>query len=154
MKLIPLSDFVLAQEQILEEVYSNFEHPSECDKARLEFVVRVTNYTKFLKQPLTLGMFVSCDEVGNVLERPYFDGKSEAYYAHEKHSYEAAQEKVLFKGFEYSGVWGGFYELKHSSGKSLYLKNDSTGTTEKQLLSQPHEIELTPSALEAIGIKN
>lgn len=34
------------------------------------FASKVNTYASFLKQPLKLGMFVPCDEDGNVLEEP------------------------------------------------------------------------------------
>jgi len=51
-------------------------------------------YMKFLQKPLTLGMFVPCDEYGNIIEykEPYEDGTNIKYYE--------ARSRVLFAGFE------------------------------------------------------
>lgn len=65
---------------------------------------RNLNYAKFLKQHLTLGMFVPCDEYGNVLEEPletdiFLSEDEEKVYEHELYLFEIAKEKVLFGGF-------------------------------------------------------
>lgn len=96
MKLLPMSDYVLKQEQNQIQTFA--------DKYMI-----CRFYALFLKQPLTLGMFVPCDDKGNVLEKPIIsehllDSPSgspikskntpEAYY------YRKAKERVLFEGFE------------------------------------------------------
>ena len=55
----------------------------------------IIRYKNFLKQPLKLGMFVPCDENGNVLD------PSDVFKSCEKgFLYGKAKERVLFKGFE------------------------------------------------------
>lgn len=89
-KLISMTDFVLEQNKF--NLYKNSEE-------------EIRNYANFLKQPLEKGMFVPCDEDGNVLEEPKswndylaypdsFDGNIEWY---ELYAYEQAKEKVIFK---------------------------------------------------------
>ena len=85
-----MTDFVL--EQLNEE--NSRTRPIRSVLNALE------GYANFLKQPLKLEMFVPCDEKGNVLEDPYFDGENSQYYGAEKDYYEKAKEKVLFEGFE------------------------------------------------------
>ena len=63
-----------------------------------DYIFNVLRYANFLKQPVTLGMFVPCDENGNVLEEPKFYFHHEYKVALEK--YQKAQEKVIFNGFE------------------------------------------------------
>lgn len=58
MKLLSMTEFVL-------EVI-NADRP--CDRGAM--LDEIGNYASFLKQPLALGMFVPCDEDGNVLEEP------------------------------------------------------------------------------------
>jgi hypothetical protein len=53
------------------------------------------NYAIFLKQPLKLGMFVPCDEDGNVLITP-----TEFNPIYWSEQYKKAKENVLFEGFE------------------------------------------------------
>lgn len=139
MKLIPLSDFVLDQLEIKQSTS--------------EFKEAVRNYTHFLKQPLALGMLVPVDDAGNVLEEPYFDGINKVYYTHAKYWYEEAKEKVLFEGFEIAGKVETTYFLRHNSGEIIIYYGEEEKLNIEGLLSPRYEIELTPSALEAIGIK-
>ena len=68
---------------------------------------KIVEYATFLKQPLTLGMFVTCDKNGNVLEEPkdYKDvllyGSSVYHYDDilKCKNYQKAKSKVLFKDF-------------------------------------------------------
>lgn len=80
-KLISMTDFVLA------DMYS------------IEGMVK---YANFLKQTLTLGMFVPCDLDGNVLEDPRplkaFDEINE--YEDRLDEYELAKSKVIFDKFK------------------------------------------------------
>lgn len=57
MKLISMTDFVLEQKRITG---------SETQLSKI--VNKIFFYAEFLKQPLTLGMFVPCAADGNVLE--------------------------------------------------------------------------------------
>jgi hypothetical protein len=67
-----------------------------------------TEYDDFLIQPLTLGMFVACDEDGNVLEEPlnysaFYAGMSSQdfnFNVMDCVNYKDALGKVLFDGFE------------------------------------------------------
>ena len=81
-----MTDFVLEQ-------YESTKNPTLFEEI-------VHNYANFLKQALTLGMFVPCDDDGNVLEEPteYSNGQ---YDAVELYEYEKSQSKVLFNGFSY-----------------------------------------------------
>lgn len=148
-KLIPLSDFVLEQERILKEVYANFTDPEELDEARLEFFVRVTNYTHFLKQPLKLEYFVPCDEEGNILRKPADDDYS--FYTHKNQSvneeYQEALEKVLFEGFEYTKNFR--IAQTNVNGVSILFERLQFMNIER-LSNTSNQIELTPSAVKLI----
>ena len=59
-------------------------------------------YAQFLSKPLELGMFIPCDEKGNILEEPMrvdFLGKRILYIV-ELRKWKKAKERVLFEGFE------------------------------------------------------
>ncbi len=88
-KLISMTDFVLS-----DEVKSQLEYLN-CYKL-------IRNYANFLKQPLTLGMFVPCDEHGNVLEEPKHNGNplDIRYNMSLCEKYQQAKERCLFEGFE------------------------------------------------------
>lgn len=158
--LIPLSDFVLEQKR---------KTTSETDYVKP--LKLIFNYTEFLKQPLTLGMFVPCDYEGNVLKNPHArdeDAGTDKEFL--QTSYNNALEKVLFKS-----------ELRinktpYKSTKrfliDLLVKNDSirlytelqyhNGEIDKQYFPNREHLTiqdlvsygliLTPSALQAIGL--
>lgn len=80
MKLISTTDFVLEQSEYIKSDMIGYG----------EFIDKVVNYAKFLKQPLKLEMFVPC-----VNEEPF------NYSKHgNAEQYEKAKEKVLFEGWE------------------------------------------------------
>ena len=90
MKLISMTDFVL------ENTSKRFE-----DYENKNLLLKIRAYAKFLKQPLKLEMFVTCDEDGNVLEEPDQEFELTFWdYSTKMSKYEQAKEKVLFEGFE------------------------------------------------------
>ena len=96
-KLISTTDFVLEQK-------TKFDNWDKSFDATKSFWLLV-DYAKFLKQPLKLGMFVPCDEKGNVLAEVYcpqncYCGEEQTKDCKEwKYEYNRADERVLFKGF-------------------------------------------------------
>lgn len=89
-KLISMVDYVL---------HESFGYGNEFTTAQ-DFIDKVTNYANFLKQPLTLGQFVPCDEDGNVLEEPNNDFRGHENYSKRLDIYNEAKSRVLFEGFE------------------------------------------------------
>lgn len=88
-RLISMTDFVFLMRENKEK--DNIRRFWACER-----------YAKFLKQPLTLGMFVPCDEDGSVLEEPPLvqtapneDVALECIDYIEQ--YQQAKERVLFK---------------------------------------------------------
>lgn len=55
----------------------------------------VKEYAKFLRRPLTLGMFFPCDLDGN----PWVGEEKMVGYGHLKERFSAARERVIFEGF-------------------------------------------------------
>ena len=93
MKLISMTDFVLSKELILDN-----DNYKESDNA----IDSIFKYANFLKQPLTLGMFVPCNYDGNFLTKPPIreeDYEDDLIDAVIDKRYEIAQSKVLFSGF-------------------------------------------------------
>ena len=82
MKLISMMDYVL-------EKAKQFQFKGDC-----EFAYDVKKYANLLKQPLELGMFVPCDDDGNVIEGSYND-KQHVIIQHLE--YQQAKDKVLFE---------------------------------------------------------
>ena len=95
MKLISMVDFVLE--------YAPKFNPFGTDEQIL-CLDYIHNYAKFLKQPLNLGMFVSCDEDGDILHEPKdYEQRLPnmmTEYNDEIYRYKQAKEKILFEGFE------------------------------------------------------
>ena len=87
MKLISMTDFVLEQNS-----------KWSCEGA----LFNIVKYANFLKTPLKLEMFVPCDNNGNVLQEPYFDGENDMYFSSAYDEYQTALSKIWFKGFEYN----------------------------------------------------
>lgn len=82
--LIPMTDFVLERDK-REEV------------SRQDFI-KCRNYANFLKQSLSMGMFIPCDLDGNILE-PHIGGMREQD-ARIHQRYSEAKDRVIFEGFE------------------------------------------------------
>ena len=154
-RLISMTDFVL-------EIDKEWENPSK-PFSENKALMKICNYATFLIQPLQLGMFVPCDENGNVLEEPKrwndylqfpdsFDGNKEWG---ELYDYELAIERILFKGFEYVNFI--------NDGKLLpyhrLIKNDEyfnvrflDRNIEDLLTEFEYGIELTSTAIKQIGL--
>lgn len=87
-KLIEMTDFVLEQKE---------QYPSagrSIDKMA-EILDCIENYAEFLKQPLTLGFFVPCDENGEVMDLKGIK-QSVIEGTDSWDAYEEAKERVLF----------------------------------------------------------
>lgn len=103
-------------------------------------------YAKFLKQPLTLGMFVPCDEEGNVLEYP-IDGMKIGKHSASYDVCKKAEEKVLFEGFHMVNDSLFF--------NGLFFHDYSTWIDDKiedLLQSRTLSFFLTESAIKQIGL--
>ena len=104
MKLISMTDFVL---EIQSEI-GTADYQVVAWQTKIHGYDRILKYAHFLKQPLTLGMFVPCDVEGNVLEETewkQFEGKyNDSEIILNKH--KEAQSKVIFEGFsaDYSSI--------------------------------------------------
>lgn len=123
--LISMVDFV-------EEI-KDYVHESHNNERGLELIF---NYSEFLKQPLTLGMFVSCDEEGDVLEEPNPDNYNWGYLDELK-IYNKAKEKVLFENFPLDAA-------KHHIGQNRTIQYFTT--------SNLPDVFLTESAINQISI--
>lgn len=106
------------------------------------------NYTRLLKRPLELGVFIPVHPVsGEVLLPP---GSAPIYTHSEKYMkeypelYKQAQEKVLFEGFTYLPE---NQQIFHN-GK-LFWFTELTGTVE-EIARTENNIKLTPAALKEI----
>jgi hypothetical protein len=100
MKLIKMTDYISQKRDIIDEEMSNED--------RLTILQCIFDYSKFLKTPLKLDMFIPCDEKMNILKKPknksnLGSGKTDSVellkYENKLRDYSFALSKVLFKDF-------------------------------------------------------
>jgi hypothetical protein len=129
MKLISMTDYVITIEKGMLST-------ADISKEKLSLIV---GYAKFLKQPLTLGMFVPCDENGKVLIDP--SKNLNLINPDFKHvQYKEAQERVLFEGFNH--IEGGVY----SEYEVIKIKDIECKAIE-DLVKEGCYLTLTPNAI-------
>lgn len=99
-KLISMTDFVLEQ-GITETLDASQIMWYDAEVTKIE---RIRSYANFLKQTLTLRMFVPCDADGNVLEEPntknHLHGQDSFVFHRLQNQHQEAKDRVLFEGFE------------------------------------------------------
>lgn len=113
---------------------------------------KIVDYAKFLQQPLTLAMFVPCDEGGRVLEVPNWEtykGYTESFYSLEK-QYKEAKEKVLFENLSYK--FGMVGVEKEKGWSSLFDLDFRPNSKVEDLLSEKFSYQLTESAIKKLGL--
>jgi hypothetical protein len=101
-KLISMGDFVLEQDKLILKLSPSRSSVTQCNEFTALKLDRITNYANFLKQPLTLSMFVPCDEDGNILEFPEYEKygeKEQDKYNIDMKVYLESKDRVLFEGF-------------------------------------------------------
>ena len=146
-KLISMADFVL-----------ELGKTNQIDLSNEAFIDVFLNYANFLKQPLTLGMFVPCDDDGNVLEEPdrwddyvkapeSFDGNKEWYNLY---AYEQAKERVLFEGFSLQYQSSYTIVVDNEKHEVKFRIRDTQIFTIETLVNK--DLTLTSSALKQIGL--
>lgn len=129
MKLISMTDFVLEQKK--NSFYGQIESS--------EILQRIENYAEFLKQPLTLGIFVPCDEQGNFLKEPDYTIYAGSFvFEDECKAYGKAKEKVLFKTE---------FKMDEANAKHFVSTFETIDN-----LAQLYEFELTESSKKQIGL--
>jgi len=165
MKLQSMTDFVIVQNLLLAN--NEITH-NECG-------LRILKYANFLKQPLTLGMFVPCDEEGNVLEKLIYSDQVHIYlnyyekqdYVKRCNDYKKAKEKVLFEGFQIISNEEGIIELEgrdifinYNIEEGLFFLDSWNGDAVimnleclcNLLNNTASSVELTESAIKQIGL--
>ena len=148
-KLISMTDFIEQEHDKLTIGISDWPEVSNFRKS-------CVNYAKFLKQRLTLGMFVPCYLNGDVFELvPKDQISNPEHYDNYITDYQKAKERVLFANVSLGdfGSKGGFvlfvgnYELALKTEGGISWKEDNI----EGLVDTSH-IELTPTALKQIGL--
>ena len=142
MKLISMADYVWSQPQstLLQEVVT---------------LERIVAYANFLKTPLELGMFVPCDEDGNVLKEPkgfhdYMEGvrmglSFKGSYNETKEQYQQAKERVIFEPIDWP---------KKNEYRLPFIIEFATqeGQTIEQLVRDYEKLTLTPAKAKELGL--
>ena len=153
MKLISMTEFVL--ERSLKDISEYTVIDAFKDGAKV--MNEIFSYAKFINQPLTLGMFVPCDEDGNVLEEPeYHEPHSEneiGDYQELRDKFEEAKSKVLLDGFEllheiYRFPKEKVYKLVLDSETIIHIVEKNT----IEDLSFSNIYRLTPNAIKQLGL--
>lgn len=140
MKLQKMTDFVLEQYKIKQSPYN--------------FWKNIGKYAEFLKQPLTLVMFVPCDKQGNILHKVPCEIRDRICEGCDcEDNYEIAKKRVLFEGFEFTHFIDGHLigYVKHNRTGEVYPFPNHREIKIEDLVDL--EIEMTESALKEIGIK-
>ena len=132
-----MTDFVLDKQRFKED----------SDTA----IFKITNYARFLKQPLKLEMFVPCNEDGNVLEDIIGNGMVDNYSEKVK-QYQQAKERVLFEGFTYFKDKEEDSFLVRNSFFKIHDLEFLNYTIEDLLNSTLNNIKLTKSAIKQLGL--
>lgn len=154
MKLISMTDFVLDEIKSMVE-----ESKGHIPSAEKKYIRLTSLYAKFLKQPLTLGMFVPCDEDGNIIEEPMYDPANAQYYESHLYAYHNAKDRVLFEGFyiqtNFSKKENKTYRYVRNKFPHVFSIEQLERNTVESLLTgyKKHlSIILTQSAIKQIGL--
>lgn len=149
-KLIGLEDFVLEIEQKTPKA-TNFSSFTTIVNYEKEMYSKIISYANFLKQSLTLGMFIPTDENGNVLELPTPQSSfSTINYELRTMDYQQVKSKVIFEGFEVKEqdeettfISNGIIKIYFSNNEIEFETNDYNGYLEtiKDLI--PYNLTLT-----------
>lgn len=155
MKLISTTDFVLETSNKKLDFDNTNLYEFSYDNLH-----KIYKYANFLKKPLELGMFVPCDEDGNVLRKP----KKSQWYEYDLKKYQEAEERVLFKGFEVEDktpntIWLGVnnekgndkhFNVQYSFIEKRFMYSFTEYKTIEDLI--PCGLELTESGIKEIGL--
>ena len=154
--LIPMTDFVLKESET--EMKSNELWATQ----QLKSLKRITNYARFLKQPLKLEMFVPCDDEGIVLEEPkieeeYVDEHTTQIFAQYQYDLDKAKEKVLFEGFKIYDYklniffyLGRLKTLSYDKKRKDFITIGLLPETVEDLINISSQIKLSQTALNSI----
>ena len=170
MKLISMTAFVLNQKQS-----ESFNEKTFINEALIS-LEKIRNYANFLRQHLNIGMFVTCDENGNVLQEPkntnyqvdvnakcsgwkyLYDSNDKliGYYDDRKWKedfvkYKQSKEKVLFEGIEFRKNGGVNFLTINEDTFAFHDFNIKFKYLTIEFLVQ-YNLELTESAIKQIEL--
>lgn len=161
MKLISMTSFVLEQRMTSQEV--NAASFQQIQNHISTYYDKVYAYAQFLKQPLTLGMFVPTDEEGRIWEAPKgccsgrecgCMGQPVNYYSQKDiDKYYELEERVLFKGCEIKKIQRSHkfdidYHVVYFNSKQIWISWTNREIEDFVIF----DLQLTASALKQIGL--
>ena len=111
-KLTPMRDFTLEMYEQLDCVH--------------KFQDVVYKYAKFLGQKLTLGMFIPCDEGGNVLKNELEEGMTFNEIEEASKKYQQALSRVIFEGFDWHAEFGNLWVAHFINNSNIQTLEDLT----------------------------
>lgn len=145
-KLISMTDFVLqrAEESILPlTVMETFKNGAKITN-------QIFNYANFLNKKLELGMFIPCDDDGDILEKP---NNETLHFAEKTIEYKNAKEKCLFYGFNFGGEINNVFVIKYSELRLLYLTKDKIFVNHMRIESLVYQdLTLSETAIKQLGL--
>jgi len=117
-------------------------------KIKLEYLLWYeltrSKFDSFLKQPLSLEMFVPC----NLECKPYKYDDNTGHNAYDR-EYRQAKNRCLFDGFELVGETESYYHLIYDSCFTFLMSKKDNSTIESIINK---EFKLTATALKQIGL--
>ena len=124
---------------------------------------KIRNYANFLKQPLELGMFVPCDEDGNVVEKPEENDLNGSFLKmqinyNKEVKWEFAKERCLFEGFELIIKPNGNRYIQKNETIIFYNTENDNGVwrVNRKFISiedlVKYNLKLTPTAQKQLGL--
>jgi len=151
-KLVTISAFIDNEEKKVLGKVKEYEDNTMLLKSTpsMTFVVndswdRIIKYNLFLTQPLTLSMFVPCDEQGEPMNEErgvvadWADADVDQRIEAHKKAYQAAKDKVLFEGWEWdseiNSVIKGEYQAYVTSLGRFMFNDGETGTAKYYTLA-------------------
>lgn len=151
-----MTDFVLKSETKGMEAQSIVHQHSERTRRYYE----ILKYAKLLKTPLNIGMFIPCDEEGNIIEdRPEPKALSKGVFNYTAQNiwdekYNKAKDKVLFKGFEVNEL-GAVYIITDKNIRFVVTNVFNKGLMPPwnvEYLTK-YNLKLTNTALRQLGLE-
>ena len=141
MKLISMTDFVLKQKDELK-LRANLHYYVEA----FDLAWKMINYANFLKQTLTLSMFVPTDDDGNVLKEAYEVFERDCTECDEYiFRHQQAKERVIFEGYKVI-KFEDYYIIYDSHGRETWVSWNKSKTIES-LINEITEVTITPNAV-------
>ena len=157
MKLISMTDYVLTYEYLSNKPIG---------MQRDDKLMAIERYAQFLKTPLELGMFIPCDEEGNVIDEPKVTDKKytpessvvyrfiEEAYKLDLKKYKKAKDRVIFERFIFIKALTAFGESEYYRfmyEETIITNLDFKNKTVEDLIEK-YSITLTQNAIKKYRI--